>query len=311
MSTNAFRLIAPPFTPFDSAGELNVAVVPDYADWLSEMGVDGVFVAGSTGESASLSTHERRNLAAAWADVAADRFEFIIHVGHNSLPDARQLAAHAASVGADAIAVHAPCYFKPQTTAALVEFCQAVAEAAPDVPFYYYDIPILSGVSLPMVAFAEQALENIPTFRGLKYTNPDLVQLQELLGAVGDCCDILFGCDEILLAGYTFGTAGAVGSTYNFAAPHYRQMLAAMDSGDVETARRLQGNAVQFIDRLKPLGFIPAAKQVMSSLGVDCGRVRLPLVELTADQQAEVDEAMKAFSLGPAGKSGMTQPTAS
>ena len=234
-------LIAAPHTPFTASGELNPSAVAAQAALLVEAGVAGAFVCGSTGEAHSLTIEERQRVTEEWARAAAGRLKLVVHVGHNCRADAVRLAAHAA--GADAVAVLAPSYFKPATVADLIDFCEPVAAAAPGVPFYLYDIPVLTGVSLPTAEFLDPAADRIPTLAGVKYTNIDLVTLQECLAVRGGRFDVVFGYDEMLLAGLALGVKGAIGSTYNFAAPLYQRLLRAFESGDLAAARRCSSPA--------------------------------------------------------------------
>ncbi|MEZ6111882.1 MAG: dihydrodipicolinate synthase family protein [Pirellulaceae bacterium] len=202
-------LIAAVYTPFDADGELRVSMIERQAQGLIESGASGVFVAGTTGESHSLSMDERIELARRWADVVSGTpLKLVIHVGHNSLPEAVVLARQAAQIGADAIAALAPSYFKPASVEQLVDFCEPLARAAGDTPFYYYDIPGMTGVVLPMARFLEQGKSRIPTLRGMKYSNGNLPQLQECLRLGEGEFDVLFGSDEALLAALALGVRG-------------------------------------------------------------------------------------------------------
>ena len=293
-------LVPAVLTPFDAAGELNLAAVEPHANLLAADGVAGVFVGGTTGEFSSLTFEERLALAARWAAVVKGTpVRLVVHVGANCLPDAKHLAAHAQSVGAAAIAAVAPSYFKPKSLDVLIAWCAELAAAAPDTPFYFYDIPHLTGVAFPMVDFLEQAPERIPTLAGLKFTNLDLMTYQRVLRAGGGRFDVLYGFDEQLLAALVLGARGAVGTSYNFAAPMYNRLIAAAQAGDLATARAEQYRGVELIALLQRHGFLPAAKELMRVRGVDLGPVRLPHVPLTAEQAVHVrrDLAALGFSV--------------
>jgi len=164
-----------------------------------------------------------------------------------------------------------------------------VASEASGVPFYYYDIPGMSGVNLPMVEFLKKGRSRIPTLAGLKYSNPDLVQLQRCLHLNEGEFEILFGCDELLLTALALGVRGAVGSTYNYAAPLYLAMIDAYDRGDMVKAQALQYESGRMVDfQLSRGGVLASGKAIMSWLGVDCGPVRLPLRNLSATQLREL-----------------------
>jgi len=127
-------LVAAPFTPFHADGSLNLDVIPAYARFLADNGVGAAFVCGTTGESLSLTLEERLAVAARWVACADERLRVIVHVGHNCLTDARTLTAHAAKIGAVAVAALAPMFFKPRSNAEVVEWCAAVTSAAPSLP---------------------------------------------------------------------------------------------------------------------------------------------------------------------------------
>jgi N-acetylneuraminate lyase len=274
-------LVAATHTPFHADGELNLAAVERQAEHLLRDGVRAAFIGGTTGECHSLTVEERRALAKRWAEVTRGTdLRLVVHVGSNCLADARELAAQAQALGATAIAALAPSYFKPGSVDALIACCAEVAGAAPDLPFYFYDIPSMTGVRLPMREFFAKAPGRIPTLAGLKFTNPDLMAFQTCLRAEDGRFDILWGVDEYLLAALALGAEGAVGSTYNFAAPIYHRLIDAFRRGDLATARAEQFQTVQLVELLSGYGYMAAAKAVMGMLGVDVGPPRLPHARL-------------------------------
>jgi len=282
-------LVAAPHTPMREDGRIRLNVIPAQAGRLIADGVAGAFICGSTGEGVSLATGERRQIAEQWRKAIGSRtLKLIVHVGHNSIEEAKTLAAHAQECGADAIATMAPGFFKPATVAELVDFCAPIAAAAPGLPFYYYDIPGMSGVSLPMIEFLRQGCDRIPNLAGLKFTNSNFMQLQQCLAFDGGRLNILFGLDEMLLAALVLGVRGAVGSTYNYAAPHYHRIMKAFESGDLATARALQLKSVRLVEILLQYGVVPAGKAIMSLVGIECGPVRAPLTRLSETQRVEL-----------------------
>ncbi|MBM3984042.1 MAG: N-acetylneuraminate lyase [Planctomycetes bacterium] len=259
-------------------------------------GVKTVFIGGSTGESHSLTVEERMALALRWSEVVRGTgLRLVVHVGSNCLADARSLAAQAQELRADAIAALAPSYFKPKSLDSLVACCADIAGAAPAVPFYFYDIPVLTGVQFPMPEFLSVAADRIPTLAGIKFTNPDLMAYQNCLHALGGRFDISWGVDEYLLAAVAVGALGGVGSSYNFAAPIYLRLLAAVERGDLAEARAEQFRSVQLIELLAGFGYMAAAKAVMGFLGVEVGPARLPNGNLTDSQQLQLRSRLESI----------------
>lgn len=287
-------LVAAAHTPFKADGALNLAVVEQQAAHLLKNKVATVFIAGSTGESHSLTLEERRQLAERWCAVTRGTpLAVVIHIGSNCLADARGLAAQAQQLGAQAIAMLSPSYFKPRDLTALIACCADVAAAAPATPFYFYDIPSLTGTNFSMPDFLAQAPAHIPTLAGLKYTNSNLMDYQLCLRAADGRFDIPFGCDEWMLAACVLGAKGAVGSSYNFAAPVYQRLLAALAAGDLAAAQAEQFRSVQLIRVLAGLGYMGASKAVMTMLGVDVGPARLPNTTPTAEQVKQLRSALE------------------
>lgn len=286
MKLQDFRLIAAPFTPMHADGSLHLAVVRELSDHLVASGVRGAFIGGTTGEGQSLTVEERVLLTDAWAgDPRREHLELFVHVGHNCQDDAIRLARHAHTAGVDAIAMHAPTWFKQQSLGELIDFCDPIAAAAPSLPFYLYDIPMITGVQLSSALFLGQARQRIPTLAGIKYTNPDCVTVQECIQMENGRYDVLWGCDEALMVGIAVGVSGAVGSTYNFAAPLYLRILDAIESDDWQKARLEQARAVAMVRVFQKFNFLAALKFAMNVAGVDCGPVRAPLGNLRAADQ--------------------------
>lgn len=278
-------LVAATHTPFHADGSLNLAVVEPQAAHLLKSGVHHAFIGGTTGESSSLTVAERLALAERWLAVTrGSSLKIIVHVGSNCLQDACTLAAQAQNLGALAVSALAPSYFKPGHVSTLVASMAQIAAAAPDLPFYYYEIPSMTGLSLSPSEFLAQAAERIPNLAGIKFTSNNLMEYQLCRASHDGRFDIPFGFDEMLLAALALGATGAVGSSFNFAAPIYLRLIAAFQSGDFAVARAEQLKSVRVIQTLAARGYMGAAKAVMAMLGVEVGPPRLPNSALDAAQ---------------------------
>jgi N-acetylneuraminate lyase len=288
-------LIAAVFTPFHPDGSLNKAMIVPLVDKLVADGLKGIFVCGSNGEGPNMTTVERMELAEAFITAAAKRLQVIVHVGHSSIADARQLAAHAAAAGADAISSVSAFYFKPVSVNNMALCMAEIASAAPDIPFYYYYIPHLTGVGMDMRAFLQLAGPMIPNLAGIKYTAATIQEYQTCLGFENGRYDILYGLDELLLPALSVGARGAIGSTYTFAAPLYLQTVAAFARGDMEAARKQHAYLVEMIRIMLQFPPIPAQKAIMKMLGWDLGPSRLPLQTLDEQQYGQLYSELKAI----------------
>ena len=278
-------LIAAPFTPMKPDGEINPEIIPGYAKKLKTDGVKGVFICGTTGEGMLMTSGERKTITEKWINEQTDDFKVIVHVGTTSAKQSKELAAHAQNSGAYAIGCMGPVFLKPGRTEELIDFCAEVAAGAPALPYYYYHIPSVSGVTLPMVEFLQKAAQKIPNLAGIKFTHNDFMEMQQCLRLDNGKWDILHGFDEVLLAGLAFGAEGAVGSTYNFMAPVYNQIITDFNNGNIKAARQNQTKSVKIIEvLLRYNGATVAGKSVMKSLGINCGICRTPLRNITESE---------------------------
>jgi N-acetylneuraminate lyase len=292
-------LIAAPHTPMTSDGELNLATIERQAELLDHDGVSGVFVGGTTGECHSLSVDERLRLTERWSEVVAgSRLKLVVHVGAQNLPDTRELAKQAAHLeNVVALGAMAPSFFKPPRPEETAAWLADVASFAPERPVYYYDIPSMTGIRLPMPEILRRCIDTIPNFAGLKLSNPDMTVLVECMAFSHQGLDVLFGCDEAFLFGCAAGVQGAVGSSYNIAAQLYLRIKAAFDRGDHVLARADQAVSVAMVNLLASHGYLAASKFVMSLKGVDCGPVRLPLRNLDEASKKRIAEEMERLGL--------------
>lgn len=288
INSNLSGLIAAPFTAMHEDGSINLYTIEKQAKSLIANRVNGAFICGTTGESMSLTIEERMNIAERWQAVAGENIAVIVHVGHTCLSDSKRLAAHAQEIGASAVATMSPCFFKPASVEDLVSFCAEIAAAASELPFYYYHMPSMTGGNFLMVDFLRVAADKIPTLAGIKFTFEDLMDFGRCLNMDNGRFNMLFGRDEILLAGLSLGATGAVGSTYNYAAPLYHQIIEAYRAGDMTTAQKKQAHAQDMVAVLHKFDGLPAGKSIMKIIGCDCGGVRPPLRNLSKEQYDEL-----------------------
>jgi N-acetylneuraminate lyase len=261
---------------------------------LAENRVNGAFVCGTTGEGMSLTTDERMQVAKTWMAVAPGALRVIVHVGHQSIAESCALAAHAEHIQAHAIAALGPTFFTVANVERLVDFCAPIAAAAPSLPFYYYHMPAMTRVDLPMFDFLRAASRRIPNLAGIKFTHENLMDYRRCIEFEEGRFNILFGRDEILLAALALGAEGAVGSTYNFMAPLYHRLMEAFNAGDLETARQHQSAAIRIIALMSARGGLPAGKAMMKMTGLDCGPVRPPLAALPAEAVESFTRELKS-----------------
>lgn len=285
-------LIDAPFTPFDSDGNVNLEPIPAYAAMLAKNGLKGVFINGSSGEGYMLTPEERMMLAEKWIEAAPEGFKVIVHVGSCCLRESEKLAAHAQRIGAWGIGAMAPPFPKIGRIEELVKYCEAIAAAAPELPFYYYHIPAFNGAFLPMVDFLKAVDGRIPNFAGIKYTYESLYEYNQCRLYKNGKFDMLHGQDETILPSLAQGGAqGGIGGTTNYNGHELTGIIEAWKNGDIETAREKQNFSQAVINVIcNYRGNIVGGKRIMKLIGLDLGPNRVPFRNMTEAEEI----AMKA-----------------
>jgi len=222
---------------------------------------------------------EKQINAVEWAKCrrAGGKIRIINLVGGTSYQECIENAIFSEEEGLSAIAVLAPYYFKPAGDTQLAEFVARIGEAVPDMAVYFYHIPALTGVSLPMAGFIKKISAMLPNFAGIKYTHEDFMDFLTCLNYIDGAYDILWGRDECMLSALVLGCKGAVGSTYNYAAPLYHALIDAFSEGDLIRAGKLQQKSIDIVSLLGKYGGIATGKAFMKYIGMDCGEFRLPV----------------------------------
>ena len=286
-------LIAAPHTPFDSSSNVNFEEIDKIAKHLINDGVKGIYVCGTTGEGIHCSVEERKAIAERWVSASDNQLDIIVHTGALSIVDTLELTRHADTLDILATSAIGPCFFKPGSVADLVEYCATIAAAAPSKGFYYYHSG-MSGVNLNMEEFLIQADKRIPNLSGLKFNSGDLYEYQRCLRACDGKFDVPFGVDEFLPGALAVGARSAVGSTYNYAAPHFNSIIDAFNNGDQEAVFNKMTNVIELIRVLVDFGGVAAGKVAMELHDINAGDPRLPLMPLSAEQKTTVVERMRA-----------------
>jgi putative N-acetylneuraminate lyase len=291
------ELIDAPFTPFHEDGSLNLAPIPEYAALLARNGLKGVFINGSSGEGYMLTEEERMQLAEAWMAAVPEDFKVIVHVGSTSVMSSRRLAEHAQKIGAWGIGAMATPFPKIGSIEQLCRYCEEIASAAPNLPFYYYHIPAFNGAFLSMYDFLKAVDGRIPNFAGIKYTFESLYEYNRCRRYQHGKFDMLHGQDETILPCLAMGGAqGGIGGTTNYNGRCLTGILEAWEKGDLEKARQLQDFAQDVIDVICNFrGNIVGGKRIMKLIGLDLGPNRVPFMTVTEEEELELRRQLEAI----------------
>lgn len=291
-------LINAPFTPFYENGEVNYEPIADYARLLINNGLQGVFINGSSGEGYMLTEDERMKLAEKWMEVAPKGFKVIVHVGSTCVKMSHNLAAHAQEIGAWGIGAMASPFPKAGRVEELVKYCEEIACGAPELPFYFYHIPALSGVFLPMLPFLQAVDGRIPNFAGIKYTFESLYEYNQCRLYADGKFDMLHGQDETILPCLAMGGAqGGIGGTTNYNGRVLTGILDAWAKGELEQARELQNFAQEVINVICHYrGNIVGGKRIMKLIGLDLGKNRTPFQNMTDAEETAMKAELEAIN---------------
>jgi N-acetylneuraminate lyase len=266
-------------TPLDDSDQVNEGVVQDLVDWHLEAGVNGFYVAGSTGEGLLLSLQQRKDLTEAVMRATDGRATVIVHVGSVSTKAAVNLAQHANAVGAGAISAIPPIYYGVDPSS-VVEHYSAIASATA-LPLFVYHIP--SATHSDMTIDLMTSLLEIPTVKGIKFSDYNHSLMRRIYLLRPDLI-VYSGNDDVFLSGLIMGAHGGIGLTYNFMPHLFVGIYRAFQSGDLARARELQWKVCDMIDTLSGIGSsnIAAAKVALQHLGFEVGEPQRPILPLTS-----------------------------
>jgi 4-hydroxy-tetrahydrodipicolinate synthase len=282
-------------TPFDASGAVDYEGFRALAAHLVESGSDGLVVAGTTGESPTLSDDERIELIAAAVDAIGDRATVVAGTGTYSTAHSIHLTERAHEAGADGFLVVTPYYNKPPPRGIVAHF-KAIA-AVSDRPIVVYNIPGRVVINIEPETIAE--LAEIPTVRAVKQANPDLEQAGRIV-ELG--LDLYAGDDDLVLPFVELGGLGGVCVHTHVVGPQVKEMIARFRDGDLEGARRLEQEMHPALEILKVQTNPIAIKAALNLLGHEVGGLRLPLVEANEEEVALIRDCLERLKLlQPAG----------
>jgi len=265
-------------------GRFDASAVGPYVGFLAGHGLDGALALGTTGEGVLFSPEERRDIAAAFVEAGRGKLQVAVHCGAQTTHDTALLAEHAASAGADAVAVIAPPYFPLDEDELLAHFETAARACAP-LPFYLYEFEARSGYPIPLRVI-ERLRERAPNLAGMKVSDSPWERVAPYLV---EGLDLFVGAEALLVQGLAAGAVGAVsglaGSFPDAVVPLVREPSA--EAGERATELRAS---------LQRFPFHAASKAALEFRGMPIGpEVRAPLRGLTQTERTEVERVVREW----------------
>jgi len=278
-------------TPFGRDGSVDFERFRELAQHLVERGSDGLVVAGTTGESPTLSDDERLELFRVAVDTLGGRGTVVANTGTYSTAHSVHLTREAHELGVDGFLVVTPYYNKPPARG-IVEHFRAIADVS-DRPLIVYNIPGRVVVNIEPETMIE--LAGIPTVRAVKQANDDLVQARRIVDDAE--LDLYAGDDNLVLPFLELGGVGGVCVHTHVAGPQVKTMIRAFREDDTETARQIDEELEPVYELLKVQTNPIAIKAALNLLGHDVGGLRLPLVEADEGEVARIRDCLERLGV--------------
>lgn len=278
---------------YDKDGKVSEQRTRALARHFVRKGVKGLYVCGSSGECIYLKVKERKKILETVMDEVGGELTVIAHVACNNTEDSRKLAAHAESLGVDAIAAIPPIYFHLPDHA-VAQYWNDISAAAPNTDFIIYNIPQLAGTKLTVPLYLRM-LENKRVI-GVKNSSESAQDIQMFKDAGGEGHVVLNGSDEQLVSGLAIGADGGIGGTYGVMPELYIAIFDAVKKGDIFRAREIQNDACRIIYALCGCrgNMYAVIKKVMELReGVYLGGVRKPLADITEEDMPKILECVQ------------------
>jgi len=288
------RLLTAMVTPFDKDGALDIARSAELATRLFDTGSDGLVVCGTTGEGPTVFYDQKIELFRAVLDGAGNRGPIIANVGDNCTDDSVSFARNVAKLGVDGVMLVTPYYNKPPQEGLYRHF-RKIAESV-DVPVVLYNIPSRCVINIEPETILRLA-NDVENIVAVKQANPDLSQARTIVEGAPAGFEVLSGDDGLTLSMMELGATGVISVLSHVAGPYVKEMIEAIVANDAERALKLHEILMPLTDALFMTSNPIMVKDALATEGFDVGGVRLPLVEPTAEQHAELVSVLnEAFS---------------
>lgn len=278
-------------TPFDNRGNLDLEKTSQLVEYLIENGSDGLVIAGTTGESPTLTSEEKVALYNHVVKVVNKRVPVIAGTGSNNTHASIELTKKAEQAGVDGVMLVAPYYNKPSQEGLYQHFSSIANETS--LPIMLYNIPGRSVINVNADTLVR--LSEIDNIVSVKDASGDLDQMTEVVSRTSDDFSVYTGEDSMTLPSVAVGASGVVSVSAHVIGNEMQEMLSALENGDAKKAANLHGKVVPV---MKACFMAPSPTPVKTALqmkGLDVGGVRLPLIPLTADERTKLSDALNSL----------------
>ena len=277
-------------TPFKD-GKIDFEKLKELIDWQIEKGTDAILIAGTTGETSTLTDEEHLQLLRVAGEYIDGRVPYIAGTGSNDTAYSIMLTQFAKTYKADAALVINP-YYNKSTQKGIVAHIKAIAEAV-DIPIIVYNVPSRTGMNITVDTIKK--LSEIPNVQAVKEASGDISQISAIVEACGSEIDVYSGNDDQVLPILALGGKGVISVSANIIPTEIHNLVQTYMDGDLEKSREIQFNT-NIVNRAMFIETNPIPlKTAMGIMGLDTGEMRLPLVEMEEANKDKLVEELKKF----------------
>lgn len=284
-----YRGVIPAFYAcYDDKGNVSGERAKNFASFLIDKGIKGLYVGGSSGECIYQSKEDRKLILESVMEVAKGKITVIAHIACNNTADGEELAAHAEKLGVDAIAAIPPIYFHLPDYA-IADYWNDMSKAAPNTDFIIYNIPQLAGVALNIPLYKKMR-EN-PKVIGVKNSSMPVQDIQMFKDVAGDDSVIFNGPDEQFVGGRIMGADGGIGGTYGVMPELFLAADKAVRDCDFKKAQDIQFKIDRIIYAMCSChgNLYAVMKEILRKQGIDIGGVRKPLADIIESDKSQIE----------------------
>ena len=281
-------------TPMKNNEEVNYDKLEELINEQIDAGTDAIIIAGTTGESSTLDMEEHEKVIRSAVEFTKHRVPVVAGTGSNCTRTAIQLSQEAEADGVDGLLIVTP-YYNKATQAGLVKHYTQIARNT-KLPIIMYNVPGRTGCNLMPETVAE-LFHSEQNLVGLKEATGNLAQASKTMYLTDGKLDLYSGEDGLVVPLMSIGAIGVISVWSNVAPAKVHQMCDSFFKGDIETARRLQLEALPLVDALFSEVYPIPVKKALNLMGKEVGPLRAPLCEMGADNAAKLANVMKEYGI--------------
>lgn len=281
-------------TPMKDNEDVNYDKLEELIEWQIEQGTDCIIIAGTTGESSTLTTEEHSKVIKEAVRMVNHRIPVVAGTGSNCTREAVHLSKEAEEAGVDGLLAVTP-YYNKATQGGLIRYYTEIAEAV-KLPIIMYNVPGRTGCNI-LPETAATLFRDVENIVGIKEATGSVAQASKLMYLTDGRIDLYSGEDGIVVPLMAIGAVGVISVWSNIAPKDVHDMCAAFAAGDVAAARAIQLRAQPLVDALfSEVNPIPV-KKALNLMGQEVGTLRSPLTEMTEENAAKLAETMKNYGI--------------